>query len=166
MIVENDVSVVNCYFTVSLKVKTFLGSISFGEVKMIYVFHGIPLVEKEIDIELKNWRLHPCSRATPPRKLFFLIFLLWYFSSPALPIELMWAIGKVNACSLDHWIVPKQFLCRNLVALLLAGGSNFVYLKHLHLSNWSKEMFSVIQLSRKTVQRPEIYFCNMCISNK
>ena len=75
MIVENDVSEVNCYFTVSLKVKTFLGSISFGEVKMIYVFHGIPLVEKEIDIELKNWRLHPCSRATA-LETFFLIFLL------------------------------------------------------------------------------------------
>ena len=70
MIGVNDVSLVNCYFTASLKVKTFLGSISFGEVKMIYVFHGIPLVEKEIDFELKNWRLHPCSRATPPRKLF------------------------------------------------------------------------------------------------
>ena len=49
MIAVNDVSLVNCYFTASLKVKTFLGSGSFGEVKKIYVFHGIPLVEKEID---------------------------------------------------------------------------------------------------------------------
>ena len=133
MIGVNDVSLVNCYFTASLKVKTFLGSGSFGEVKKIYVFHGIPLVEKEIDFELKNWRLHPCSRATPPRKLFVPDFPPLIFFIPRIAIELMWAIGKVNACSLDHWIVPKQFLCRNLVALLLAGGSNFVYLKHLHL---------------------------------
>ena len=171
MIAVNDVSVVNCYFTASLKVKTFLGSISFGEVKKIYVCHGIPLVAKEIDFKLKNWQLHFCSRATPPRKLFFPDFHPLIFFIPSIEIELMWAIGKVNACSLDHWIVPKQFLCRNLVALLLAGGSNFVYFKHLHLELEQRNVFcnSTFAQSGATawniflqcvyLQQVELYFC-------
>ena len=171
MIGVNDVSLVNCYFTASLKVKTFLRSVSFGEVKKIYVCHGIPLVEKEIDFKLKNWQLHLCSRATPPRKLFFPDFPPLIFFIPSIAIELMWAIGKVNACSLDHWIVPKQFLCRNLVALLLAGGSNFVYFKHLHLELEQRNVFcnSTFAQSGATawniflqcvyLQQVEMYFC-------
>ena len=65
-------------------------------------------------------------------------------------IRNVWPYITENVYFLVHWIVPKQFVRRNLFAVLLVG-SNFVYLKHLHRTgNWSKQMFSVIQVSAQS----------------
>ena len=62
----------------------------------------------------------------------------------------VWPYITENVCFLVHWIVPKQFVRRNLFAVLLVG-SNFVYLKHLHRTgNWSEQIFSVIQVSAQS----------------
>ena len=146
IIVVNGVNLVNGYFTGSLKVKTFLaGGSGLGKSKR-FMFAG----GKETDLGRKIG-LHLLSRAqinslerthVGTKVNYWSYLTLENTCLRYIPYILnVWPYITENVCFLVHWIVPKQFVRRNLFAVLLVG-SNFVYLKHLHRTgNWIKQMF-------------------------
>ena len=144
IIVVNGVNLVNGYFTGSLKVKTFLAAGSgLGKLKR-FMFAG----GKETDL---GWKigLHLHSRAqinSLERTHVGTKVKHWSYLTPENTC-LQYIPLHLKCLTLHHrkyffpgtiYIVPKQFVRRNLFAVLLVG-SNFVYLKHLHRTgNWSE----------------------------
>ena len=168
MIGVNDVSLVNCYFTASLKVKTFLGSGSFGEVKKIYVFHGIPLVEKEIAF---RWKIGCCTFAQEQHHQgnFFPDFppLIFFIPSIANRVDVSnWKSKCLFPGSLNcPQAIPLQELGRSFIGrrikLCLFKAFAFVELeqRNVFCNSTFAESSANIFLQGVYLQQVEMYFC-------